>query len=282
MTDRPIAEMVEFYLPLLVTAGDYALAIQPAVAKPSAHRNKDGHNPWVAAITDADLSVQNFLEVATLARYPEVRFFGEEHANSHNQKYFPRTAELSVHVDPINGTYLYRNGRPGWDIIVSIARLGRLVAAVSYIPTRGRYHAAIRGEGARTGDRARLRLAEAEPLRTGHGARTCLTYQAPDLKARLAGHIQCLDIVADDDPARGLDNLNELFTERLGAFACRDGECLDWGAAAFLATEAGGCASHLDGSPLRFFDQFDPEGRTDMLVSANREIHGEILGLIAG
>jgi myo-inositol-1(or 4)-monophosphatase len=281
MTESLIGELVDFYLPLLVTAGDYALAIQPAVANSAAQRDKAGHNPWVAALTDADLSVQNFLEVATLARFPGLRFFGEEYASSNNQKYFPADADISVHVDPINGTYLYRNGRPGWDIIVSVAQRGRLAAVISYMPPKGRYYAALRGAGARTGDRRHLRVADAAALRTGGGARNGLCYQAPDVIARLANRIACFDIVEDDDPERGLDNINELFTGRLGAFACRDGECLDWGAIAFLASEAGACASHLDGTALEFFDHYDPQQRTDLLVSADRALHEEILGLLA-
>lgn len=280
MSDALVAELVEFYLPLLVTAGDYALAIQPAVAKSAAGRSKAGHNPWVAALTDADLSVQTFLEVATLAHYPHVRFYGEEHASSYNQKYFPSAAELSVHADPINGTYLFRNGRPNWDIIVSIARHGRLMATISYMPRKGCYYAAIRGEGARVDERGQLRFANARTLRTAGGARTCLTYQVPDVMSRLAKQFDCLDIVADDDAVRGLDNINEIFSGRLGAFACRKVECLDWGAIAFLVMEAGGCASHLDGSTLEFFDAFDPEHRTDLLVSANETLHREILELL--
>jgi fructose-1,6-bisphosphatase/inositol monophosphatase family enzyme len=282
MNNRHIEEMLEFYLPLLVTAGDYALAIQPEVARNAAHRTKQGHNPWVAALTDADLSVQNFLEVHTLARYPNVRFYGEEHATSNNQKYFPETAEFSVHVDPINGTFLYRSGRPGWDIIVSIAQGRQLVAALSYVPVRGTHRAAIRGCGARTGSRGELHLADFQDLRIGETARTCVSYQAPDVKTALAGHFECFDLVLDDDPGRGLDNLNEIFTGRLGAFACRDSQCLDWGAAALLAVEAGGFASDLDGRPLAFFDDFDPEFRADMLVSANSAVHREILELLQG
>jgi fructose-1,6-bisphosphatase/inositol monophosphatase family enzyme len=163
-------ELVEYFLGLLVTAGDYALAIQPQVAGP---RQKDGHNAWVSALTDADLSVQNFMEVATLARFPQVRFFGEEHAQSLNQKYFPGNAEVSVHLDPVNGTFLYKNQRPRWDIIVSVAERGRLTAAVSYVPSSGRFYLALLGRGALTGERRHPHLDDMLPLHTRPGARTC-------------------------------------------------------------------------------------------------------------
>lgn len=268
------AELLEYFLGLLVTAGDYARAIQPRIGGPP---QKEGHNAWVSALTDADLSVQNFIEVATLARFPHVRFYGEEHAQSLNQKYFPAESELAVHLDPVNGTYLYRNQRPGWDILLSIAERGRLVAAVSYAPANGRFYLALRERGALTGERRQPRLAAMAPLHTRPGARACLTYQTPELNERLRGEFDCRDIVLDDDPASGLDNLNEFYSGRLAAFACRGGESLDWGAAAFIAVQAGGKASRLDGSPLTIFDDFDPAEPVDMLVAADAATHAAIM-----
>lgn len=270
----PLREMVDYFLGLLITAGDYALAIQPRVSGPAA---KDGHNAWVSALTDADLSVQNFIEVATLARFPGVHFFGEEHAQSLNQKYFPRVAPLSVHLDPVNGTFLYKNQRPNWDIIISIAEERRLAAAISYVPSTGRIFLATRETGALTGERRHHRLADLVPLHTRPGSRQCLTYQTPEVNERLRGEFQCYDIVADDDPARGLDNLNEFYSGRLAAFACRAGDCLDWGAAAYIAVAAGGRATRLDGSPLDIFDDFDPQRPVDMLVAADAATHAAIM-----
>lgn len=265
--------MVDHYLDLLVTAGDYARAIQPRIAA----RAKAGHNAWVNALTDADLSVQNFFEVSTLARFPQVSFFGEEHAQSLNQKYFPAEAEISVHLDPVNGTYLYMNQRPNWDIIISIAERARLMAAISYVPCSGRFFLALRDRGALTGERSHPRLADMVPLHTRPGGTCCLTYQVPEFNERLRGEFECFDIVADDDPQRGLDNLNEFYSGRLAAFACRAGECLDWGAAAFIATLAGGRASRLDGSPLDIFENFDPQRSVDMVVAAEPQIHAVIM-----
>lgn len=274
MPDDAISNMVEHLLGLLISAGDYALAIQPQVAGPA---QKEGHNAWVSALTDADVSVQNFFEVALLARYPQVRFFGEEHASSRNQRYFPARAEISVHLDPINGTFLYKNQRPGWDILISIARQRRLVAAVSYVPSSGRFYLAIEGHGALTGERRQPSLPAFWPLRTKPGSRNCLTYQAPEVNQRLRPDFACYDIVTDDDPARGLDNLNEFFSGKLAAFACRRGECLDWGAAAYIAVAAGGKASRLDGAPLGIFEDFDPQDTVDMLVATDATTHGEIM-----
>jgi fructose-1,6-bisphosphatase/inositol monophosphatase family enzyme len=274
MGQDSIADIADYFIGLLVTAGDYALAIQPQLRT---DRQKEGHNDWVSALTDADLSVQNFIEVATLARFPAVRFFGEEHRQSFNQKYFPPSADISVHLDPVNGTFLYQNQRPHWDIVISIAERRRLMAAISYVPSSGRFYLGLRGSGALTGERRHPRIADFVPLHTRPGSRFCLTYQTPEVNDRLRGEFECYDIVADDDPARGLDNLNELYSGRLAAFACRAGECLDWGAAAFIATLAGGKASQLDGSPLPIFDDFDPQETVDMLVAADAATHAAVM-----
>lgn len=270
--------MVEFYLPVLVTAGDYARRIQPRIAGPAA---KAGQNPWVQAITDADHSVQAFVEVATLARFPSAGFYGEEQAESRNARYFAPDAATMVWLDPINGTFLYKNQRPGWDIILSISHRGRLVAAISYMPVRGRFYLAVRGGGAYTGGREARRLSDLAPLATSAASRLCLTYQAPAALAALRPEWPALDIVADYDPGRDLDNLNDLFTGRLGAYASEQGDLLDWGAMALVVTEAGGVATGLDGRPFAGFDAFHA-GSTDMLVAATPELHAALLARLGG
>jgi myo-inositol-1(or 4)-monophosphatase len=272
-TEPAVVDMVEFYLPVLVTAGDFAREIQPRISGPAA---KPGQNPWVQAITDADQSVQTFVEVATLARFPAAGFYGEEQDQSRNARYFPAGAGTMVWLDPINGTFLYKSQRPGWDIILSITRGGRLVAAMSYTPVRERFYLAVLGHGAFTGDRHSRQLGAMSPLRTVPGSSVCLTYQAPDALARLRRQWDAFDIVDDYDPERGFDNLNDMFTGRLAAYASNSADLLDWGAMAFIVTQAGGIATGLDGRPFEGFERFHP-GSTDMLVSATPDVHSALL-----
>lgn len=271
-----ILEMVEFYLPVLVTAGDYAREIQPRISGPT---GKSGQNAWVQAITDADLGVQSFIEVATLARFPGTGFYGEEQEQSRNTGYFPAQANTTVWLDPINGTFLYKNQRPGWDIILSVTRHGQLLAAISYMPVRERFYLGIRGYGAFTGDRKSRQISAMSPLTTVPGSRVCLTYQAPEALARLKQRWNALDIVNDYDPALGFDNLNDLFTGRLTAFASGRGNLLDWGAMAFIVAQAGGVASGLDGRPFDAFDNFRL-GSADMLVATSPAVHAELLATL--
>ena len=275
--DNLTVSLVEFYLPLLVTAGNYARGIQSSIKGPA---QKSGVNAWTRALTDADLMVQHYVEIATLSHWPGIGFFGEESSQSANTKYFPAAAETVVHLDPINGTYLYMNQRDGWDIVLSIRHAGRLVAAVSYMPVRGRFYLAIDRTGALTGDQNVRRLRDMDALSTQTGSRRCLIYRAPEVRQRLAGAFECFDIVEDDDPLRGIDNLNEVFTGKLDAFACHKGGLLDWGASAYIVSQAGGCASYLDGSEFAAFAAFDPQDTADMLVSTSAETHRRILDLL--
>ncbi|MFW2405070.1 MAG: inositol monophosphatase family protein [Gammaproteobacteria bacterium] len=270
-------ELVEFYLPVLVAAGDYARQIQPRIAAPP---KKSGANEWTQALTDADIMVQSFIEVATLAQHPGVGFYGEESEHSTNAKYFDRDADTVVYLDPINGTFLYQNQQTSWDIILSIVERGRISAAISYMPVSGRFYLATDGAGALTGDRECRRLEDFSPLTTVTGSNVCLTYQARDIMEDLSGEFDCFDIVEHYDPERALDNLNDLFLGRLDAFACRDCEPLDWGAIAFIVAKAGGRASHPDGTALNVFEDFDPVRSTDMVVASSPNVHERILRLL--
>lgn len=278
MSDSPpVREMVEYFLPVLVMAGDYALAIQPHIKGPEL---KTGQNAWTQAVTDADLSIQNFVEVASLARYPEAAFFGEEHSQSLNDKYFASTAPTLISLDPVNGTFLYKNQMDGWDIVLSIAHHHKLIAAISYMPAKGIFYLAAEGFGALTGNSECHQLSDMQPLQTIPGSRVCLTYQIPEVNQRLQSAFDSFDIVTDYDPARCLDNLNDLFTGKLDAFACRQGDFLDWGATAYIVSTAGGCATTLDGQLLPVFDEFNPLSTADMLVTSNQKVHQEILKLL--
>lgn len=276
-----VRHMVDEYLRILRTAGDYALAIQPRLPPPEELPAKAGRNAWTRAITDADRAVQNYVEVETLARFPGVGFYGEEQAHSLNASYFPASAELQVWLDPVNGTYLYQHRRRGWDIILSISRHRRLEAVISYQPPIGRFHVALRDHGAFSVGRERPSLKSGAPLKIVAVSGVCLTYESPALKAALRRTgIDAVDIVEDDDPAAGRDNLNAIFSGRIGAYASVVGDLLDWGAMALLVTEAGGVATAPDGAPLTLFDDFGM--RTEaMIVSAGPEVHCRLLAALA-
>src|SRR5215510_10627944 len=145
MRTEKAVEFVRFLLPHLVTAGNYSTQIQRRV---KAHSPKTGDTAFQQALTDADLSVQAFLEVVLLSRLPEIAFFSEEQEQSLNAKYFPPGAEFEVLLDPIDGTRAYLDGAEKYQIIVTLREHRSVAAALCYMPRREQCYVAIRGKGA--------------------------------------------------------------------------------------------------------------------------------------
>ena len=141
-----LKELINFTLQQLVIAGDYACLVQPNVRA----ENGKGGNLFHDALTDADLSIQNFFEVALLARFPQFSFYGEEEARSLNAKYFPADAEYEVTLDPVNGTRLFIDQFDTFDIVATVWREGAICAALTYLPAKGAAYFALEGEGAFT------------------------------------------------------------------------------------------------------------------------------------
>ncbi|MGI9329914.1 MAG: inositol monophosphatase family protein [Gammaproteobacteria bacterium] len=277
MNAAELDALVDHYLPVLVTAGDFGRTIQSRVQSSG---QKSGPNAWAEAVTDADLAIQGFFEVATLAHDSQLGFVGEESAQSSIARYFNKDAATVIYLDPVNGTFLYQSQQDNWDIILNIAHAGRLLAAISYMPVKGQFYLAVEHHGALTGLRDTPSVASMRPLHTQSGSRVCLTYQAPDVVQAIGNHYEAYDVVADYRPGKTVDNLNELFTGRLDAFACHGGDLLDWGAMGYIVSQAGGVCSRLDGTALDGLQNFSAEGKSDMLVSASPAVHREILSLL--
>lgn len=76
--------ILETLLPQLKVAAGYARNLQPQIAALPA--KEKGNNFFAAALTDADLAIQNLIEVALLGAFPQIRFYGEEFEQSRNTK----------------------------------------------------------------------------------------------------------------------------------------------------------------------------------------------------
>ncbi|MEM1239921.1 MAG: inositol monophosphatase family protein, partial [Cyanobacteria bacterium P01_H01_bin.26] len=103
-------EILAALLPNLKVAAGYAQKIQASiVAQPDKF---ESDNFFATALTDADLSIQTFMEVTLLSLFPDIRFYGEEFEQTYNTKYF-RSIEFGpqddylVTLDPIDGTRFY-------------------------------------------------------------------------------------------------------------------------------------------------------------------------------
>lgn len=140
-------QILEVLLPPLRLAAGYSRQIQSKIAAQPA---KDGPSKFAAALTDADLSIQTFVEVALLGSFPDIRFYGEEFEQSYNTKYF-RAIDLGpagdylVTLDPIDGTLFYMDGFPNYQIIMTVLNADGFEAVLAMSPVEGCYYSAFRG-----------------------------------------------------------------------------------------------------------------------------------------
>lgn len=250
------------FIPAVRTAGIYALRIQHQI---DARQDKTG-DAWTSVITDADLGVQHFFETIMLADFPEWCFFGEEHAASFNTPYF-RQSSVTVWLDPINGTRLYRDGADSFDILLSLSIDGRLVATLSFMPGKNIIYAASVCHRAfqidfNDGDQRHDLDLKAAPM-------SLAIYQADQWRHQLPASVEIFDLIKDYSAADPRCCMNSVLTGQLGGFLFGDVALLDVGATAYTVTRAGGIACLPDGSSFDYFERFSGERRGDLLVCGN-------------
>jgi fructose-1,6-bisphosphatase/inositol monophosphatase family enzyme len=246
-------QIIQNLLPHLRVAAAYARQIQPQIAILPA--KEKGDNFFSAALTDADLAIQNLVEVALLGSFPNVRFYGEEYESSRNTKYF-RSIELGspgdylVTLDPIDGTQFYLDGHSNYQIILSILNADDFEAVIAISPSENVYFYAFRGEGAFQGTLdmdleacTALHITDAQPnILLGWN----MDYFAPALKDKY----QIIDLATDYSREVQIPSLNGIFSGDITGAAMRAGKFIDVAALAFIAREAGCIVTTLDGSSL--------------------------------
>lgn len=275
-------EMIDYYLPVLAMAGDYAIEIQERVQ--SSGDKLHGATRVSRALTDADLSVQGLIEVATLARFPQIAYHSEEIDRSWNFKYFPKVADYLIALDPINGTLFYQDGLPIFDIILTIIRGREIVSSIVYIPGRQTYYMAIRGEGAFTTTRAdTLDRKPWKAFRLDRPADPVLVYRIDrDYDLKLRENFRLIDLDRDYAPRGWKYTVHSLLTGEISAYLKQSAQLIDWGAVAFIAEQAGGAACDFAGKPLPSFFDF-PDNRVPSLVAAaSREILDQVVATLKG
>ncbi|MEO0363889.1 MAG: inositol monophosphatase family protein [Pseudomonadota bacterium] len=284
MTARPESDQtpahrasLDFFnrlIPCLITAGHYALRLQSQLSQQT--QTKEG-DEWQSALTDADIGVQQYIEAIVLAEFPGWDFFGEEHAATCNTLYFPKGADACIMLDPINGTRLYRDGSPYFDILVSLRWQGRLIATLSYHPALARlYGSSLYAPSfVLYGDQ----LENIQPLRAIPNADAPLgVYQCPQAMIDALQSVHPLfDFSRDYAPEDPRCALNSMFSGQLAGYLMLDCAVLDVGATAFAVTRLGGTATKPDGSELAALAKFEPEQREDLLVTWSPKLHESLV-----
>lgn len=268
-------DLLAALLPYLQVAAAYAQHIQPRIAAQPA---KDAANFFGAALSDADLSIQTFVEVALLGRFPEVRFYGEEYEQSYNTKYFRAIAlgpqdDYLITLDPIDGTQFYLDGHGNYQIILGILNADEFEAAIALTPATQTYVYALRGEGCWQGQFGqelaacdRLQIVDPKPT-------ILLGWGMERLATTLRDHYTVLTVAEDYSKAIQIPNVNGMLTGELAGAVIRVGKFIDGAALAFLAQEAGCIVTTHAGAvppPLHTCDNYERPG---LLMAANPTVH---------
>lgn len=272
-------------LPHLKVAAAYAREIQARIAKLPDKTNASA-NPFAAALTDADLSVQTFVEVALLGCFPDLRFYGEEYEKSYNTKYFRAidlgpTGDYLITLDPIDGTRLYIDGHPNYQIILSILNADDYEAVLAISPSLDIYYYALRGQGTFKGKLSEDDLEACQPLKLDSPKNTVLlgsrmSWLAKALKVNYA----VIDVAADYSQMRPTPNVNGILCGDLTGAAISAGKFIDGAALAFLAREAGYIVTLLDGSlppPLHICKDYQQPG---LVIASSTQVHQNLLDAV--
>lgn len=276
-------QILETLLPPLRLAARYAGTIQ---AKISAQPSKDGPDPFSTALTDADLSVQTFVEVALLGSFPDIRFYGEEYKQSYNTKYF-RSIELGpdkdylVTLDPIDGTRFYMDGFPNYQIILTVLNADDYEAVLAINPAQDSYYYALRGQGT-FANALGQGLDTAQRLKLNANNRVLLFMQMSALKPKLSDRHEVINISEDYSKEVGIPSVNAILKGELGGVILAGGQFIDGAALAFLAREAGCIVTDHHGQKLPRLDECEGYLMPGLAIAASEEMHKSLVGALEG
>ena len=209
-------EILAALLPYLKTAGAYAQQVQTQIA---AQPDKDGKgdNFFASALSDADLSIQTMMEVVLLGLFPNVRFYGEEHEQTYNTKYF-RAIDLGpqgdylLTLDPIDGTQFYLDGHSNYQIILGILNADEYEAAIAITPSQDLYYYTLRGEGTFVGSLAQS-LDDCTQIKVQSPTPAiCLGWQMGDLVPYLSDRSRVYHTKTDYSKESQIPNFNGLLS----------------------------------------------------------------------
>lgn len=268
-------EIISYLLPFVATAGSYSAQIQKDVGM---HDAKAGETIFHSALSDADVTIQAYMEVVLLAKFPHVSFFSEEQEQSLNCKYFAGNYGLEVLLDPIDGTRSYVDSREQYQVIVTIHDRSEIVGAICYMPRRDRCYTATKGGGAYVLTHEEVRRGEQGKRHSVVGSQgPVLVFNRPDLVEKLSPHVEVIDILTAYIESPGMRNMTDLLERKAVATLHSPCQAIDSGAVALIASEAGATVSDFHGRPLESFRSCAKRTVPNALVSSDPSQHERIL-----
>lgn len=225
-------------------------------------------------VTVADEGAEKLIASRVRAAYGnDILFVGEE-IMERDPSLIDRlpTAERTIVVDPIDGTYNYANGIPAFAVIIAVVEKGRVTGGLIYDPIRGDATCAIAGGGAwmQGGGRPERPIAVAKPVPLDEMLGSVAWAYAPrDVRERMLPAVTRISAICN---YRCGGQENRLLTTGGMHFSFYY-KLSPWDHAAgwLIHREAGGYSSMLDGSDYR------PELRTGGLLLATDKASWQVL-----
>ncbi|MEO1095746.1 MAG: inositol monophosphatase family protein [Cyanobacteria bacterium J06638_28] len=271
-------------LPPLRMAAGYARHIQ---AKIAAQPSKEGPNMFSMALTDADLSVQTFVEVALLGSFPAIRFYGEEYEQSYNTKYFRSIAlgpegDYLVTLDPIDGTLFYMDGFPNYQIILTVLNADAFEAVLAVSPAEDCYYYRLRGQASQVTPLSKD-LEAGQPLPINPDSdRIFLGTRMAELKTMLSDRYSVISVSEDYSKEARIPNVNGILKGELGGVILAGGKFIDGAALAVLAQGAGCIVTDHQGNALPRLDACQDYVWPGLIMAASEQIHQDCLAALEG
>lgn len=279
MAQPPTPRLIlETLLPHLKVAAAYARHIQSRIGAQPA---KEAASLFGAALSDADLSIQTLVEVVLLGVFPTIRFYGEEHEQSYNTKYFRAIAlgpgdDYLVTLDPIDGTQFYLDGHTNYQIVVGVLGWEEFEAAIALTPAQETYCYALRGQGAWQGS-FDMDLDACQPLRIGDARSAILLGLGMEaLAPKLRDRYTVIDVANTYSKTAQIPNVNGMLSGELAGAVLRSGSFIDGAALAFIAQEAGCHVTTLKGDPPPPLHTCANYRRPGLIVAASATVHQDI------
>ncbi|MGG6238610.1 inositol monophosphatase family protein [Nodosilinea sp. AN01ver1] len=285
-------EILAALLPYLKTAGAYAQQIQAQiVAQPD--KDGKGDNFFASALSDADLSIQTMMEVVLLGLFPHVRFYGEEHEQTYNTKYF-RAIDLGpagdylITLDPIDGTQFYLDGHSNYQIILAILNADEYEAAIAITPSQDIYYYSIRGEGTFKG-RLDQSLEDCTQIKVENPSPAiCLGWQMGavvphigDSRSDPCGNrYRVYHTKTDYSKQTQIPNFNGLLSGDLAGAVLAKGQFIDGAALAFMAQEMGYIVTTFAGDPPPPLHTCRDYLRPGMVIGCSKAVHADLLAAV--
>lgn len=220
-------------------------------------------------VTEADVAAQTAIYDLLHTRFPDHGFLGEE-----NLLKTPGTSGYRWIIDPLDGTSNYVHRFPYYAVSIGLEHQGALVAGVIYDPTRDELFAAARGNGATLNGRP-LKPSRFERLKNA----MVIASFPPGVTADSLPIRRFLNVLphAQTVHRSGSAALNMAYVAagRLEGFWSTSLKPWDIAAGIVLISEAGGCVTRVDGTPVNI-------EIPDLLCTNGTGIHQELRVLLSG